>query len=188
MSLPEILTVGFWRDRIKARKDVRKAVVHQDPAVEAADIERNRLMLLKFVKAGDRVLDVGCGWGILCEMVPPGVKVLGIDLVPEFVEEARRSYPQHEFRVVDLTHPEALTDFADGEFDVACCRWIEKSVSDAMPENMWSEVLRRLCRVSRKVLQFNRGHTHPHVWEMVNGAPMQTEQGQEEPGDGRAAK
>lgn len=42
------------------------------------------------VHAGQRVLEVGCGMGDACEVLPPGVEYLGIDVSEPCLDYARR--------------------------------------------------------------------------------------------------
>ncbi|MFB7931272.1 MULTISPECIES: class I SAM-dependent methyltransferase [Streptomyces] len=74
-------------------------------------------------RPGQRVLDVGCGRGaslfVAAERVGPSGHVLGIDIAPAMVEEARRQAAalgarQVEVRVMDGEHP----DFPPASFDV----------------------------------------------------------------------
>ncbi|HEY0468129.1 MAG TPA: methyltransferase domain-containing protein [Polyangiaceae bacterium] len=70
---------------------------------------------------GQRVLDVGCGTGLLAEfaasVVGPSGTVIGIDPLPLRIEIARqRATAQLSFEVGDANRLDA---FADGSFDVA---------------------------------------------------------------------
>jgi len=60
--------------------------------------ERNRVLLREYIRPapGDRVLDIGCGPGT---MVPylPGTEYVGLDLSKEYIERARRRFPQARF-------------------------------------------------------------------------------------------
>ncbi len=50
------------------------------------------------------VLDLGCGPGQWTHYLhASGAEVTGVDLVPEFVDHARRSYPDCEFRLGSMT-------------------------------------------------------------------------------------
>lgn len=54
--------------------------------------------------AGGRVLDIGCGSGVLaCRLVHEGFTVVGIDISPAMVEIARELVPEAEF-IIDSVH------------------------------------------------------------------------------------
>jgi len=51
---------------------------------------------------GKSVIDLGCGFGDAIPFIEKKSKnftYLGVDLVPEFIQEARRRYPKHSFLV-----------------------------------------------------------------------------------------
>ncbi len=60
--------------------------------------ERNRALLREYIRPadGDRVLDIGCGPGT---MVPylPGAEYVGLDASPEYIDRARRRFPDARF-------------------------------------------------------------------------------------------
>lgn len=63
---------------------------------------------------GDRVLDAGCGTGRLVGPLQElGLRVVGADLSPAMVAEARSAMPEAEFHVTDL----AELPFEDESFD-----------------------------------------------------------------------
>jgi ubiquinone/menaquinone biosynthesis C-methylase UbiE len=70
------------------------------------------------VAAGSRVLDVGCGTGIVtrtaADRVAPGGRAVGVDLNEAMLTVARRVRPDIEFRQGDA----ARLPCADGSFDV----------------------------------------------------------------------
>lgn len=67
---------------------------------------------------GGRLLDACCGPGYGAGTAAArGVKAVGIDIAPAMIDEARRRFPDAEFRVGDA---EAL-DFPDACFDAAIC-------------------------------------------------------------------
>ena len=74
---------------------------------------------LSQLKSGQRVLDVGCGNGKLITGLPEGVIYVGTDFSQILLEEARKLYPQHDFRygnTVEHAHWEGL-----GKFDAIFC-------------------------------------------------------------------
>jgi SAM-dependent methyltransferase len=80
-------------------------------------------------KPGDRVLDVGCGTGILTSaLAERGSKAVGIDASEAYVAEARRhrSHPEVTYELGDVRH----LPYADSSFD-AC---VSTLVLDIIPE------------------------------------------------------
>jgi ubiquinone/menaquinone biosynthesis C-methylase UbiE len=74
------------------------------------------------VTAGDRVLDVACGTGIVArtaaERTGPAGHVVGLDLNEAMLTVARRVRPDLDWRQGDATS----LPFPDGTFDVALCQ------------------------------------------------------------------
>jgi SAM-dependent methyltransferase len=93
-------------------------------------------------KPGDRVLDVGCGTGILTSaLAERGSTVVGIDASEAYVAEARRhrSNPEVTYDLGDVRH----LPYADSSFD-AC---VSTLVLDTIPE--FERVVREMRRVTR---------------------------------------
>lgn len=96
------------------------------------------------VGAAQRLLDVGCGTGALCqalgEALPDG-EVTGVDLSPPFVQAcaARLSTPQFTFQVADA----AVLPFADGRFDAVLSMLVLMLVDDPL------RVAEQMLRVTR---------------------------------------
>lgn len=80
-----------------------------------------------------RVLDVGCGPGHLTSGLPESVNVVGIDLSPEMIEQAKATRPTGRYFVYDfhgsLPESEGQFDiiFASGAFDL--CNDLGKTLS-----------------------------------------------------------
>jgi len=69
--------------------------------------------ILRFVKKGSRILDIGCGTGQVANYLSKrSYNVTGIDLSPLFIKEAKKQ-GQAEFRVMDSTS----LKFKDASFD-----------------------------------------------------------------------
>jgi 2-polyprenyl-6-hydroxyphenyl methylase/3-demethylubiquinone-9 3-methyltransferase len=84
------------------------------------------------VLAGARVVDVGCGGGLLSEaMARAGADVVGIDLAPAVLEVARLHLLESGL-VVDYreTGAEALAQTMGGRFDVVTCLEMLEHVPD----------------------------------------------------------
>ena len=93
----------------------------EDGRTPLVSIATHTAYLERFVKAGDRVLDAGCGPGrFTLELARLGARVVASDLSPGQLDLHRRytAAVDVEDRVVaDVTH----LPFADGEFDVTVC-------------------------------------------------------------------
>ena len=99
-------------------------------------------------KSGERILDLGCGTGVLtAEIAGRGATVLGIDRSPEMVAQAKSKFPALKFEVVDATKMEF-----DGEFDAvfsnAVLHWIPEA------ERVVSGIARALKPGGRFVAEF----------------------------------
>ncbi|MEO0332470.1 MAG: methyltransferase domain-containing protein, partial [Bacteroidota bacterium] len=76
-------------------------------------------------KAGEKILDLGCGTGELTEQIAQlGAKVIGVDQSEEMVEQARRQYPTITFYTQDATQLSNLPQF-DAVFSNAALHWMK---------------------------------------------------------------
>jgi trans-aconitate methyltransferase len=83
------------------------------------------LLTMLLPKAGERILDVGCGTGQLtAEIANSGAEVIGLDQAAEMIATARSNYPELRFEVADI----AATNY-DGDFDAvfsnAALHWVQ---------------------------------------------------------------
>jgi SAM-dependent methyltransferase len=76
---------------------------------------------------GLSVLEIGCGYGALLDVFSPGPYYLGLDLVPEFVIEARKRYPDRNFQVGDIL------ESVYASFDLCILAGVLSSVPDPTP-------------------------------------------------------
>lgn len=89
-----------------------------------------------------RVLDLGCGTGaFLAEVAAryPGLELVGLDLTPALLAEARRRAPSAHLVEGDAEAP----PFYDGAFDVVCSLIVLHHLHDRQRH---VDVLTRLCR------------------------------------------
>jgi 2-polyprenyl-6-hydroxyphenyl methylase / 3-demethylubiquinone-9 3-methyltransferase len=73
--------------------------------------------------AGARVLDVGCGGGLLCEaLARAGAKVTGIDLAPGMIDVARLHAAEQGLDIdYQVVSAEAVATANAGGFDIVTC-------------------------------------------------------------------
>lgn len=86
--------------------------------------------------AGARVLDVGCGGGLLCEaLARAGAKVTGLDLAPGMIEVARLHAAEQGLDIAyEMSSAEDRAGVSPAEFDVVTCMEMLEHVPD--PERM----------------------------------------------------
>lgn len=152
----------YWKVRIdeaQARGEVWKSVYicHKElwDRVEA----KHREILARYVKDNDYVLDAGCAYGRILNLLPKDWhgNYLGIDVSPDFIEMARRSFPSRKFAVGDLrSMPQLGTDW----FDVAVVSSVRPMVKRHMGNDAWDLMDWELRRVARKLLYLEYDPEH----------------------------
>jgi 2-polyprenyl-6-hydroxyphenyl methylase/3-demethylubiquinone-9 3-methyltransferase len=92
--------------------------------------------------AGARVLDVGCGGGLLCEaLARAGARVTGIDLAPGMIEVARLHAAEQGLEIsYDVVSAEQIANMNPAGFDVVTCMEMLEHVPD--PERMTATLAR----------------------------------------------
>nr|VDG62427.1 Malonyl-CoA O-methyltransferase BioC [Streptococcus thermophilus] len=91
------------RETQEAYSDVADTYIDLLGSIDSVD-EADRLFIAEgFKGVTTNILDVGCGPGHLTAYLNSlGHQAAGIDLVPQFVNHARRIYPGIEYSVVDI--------------------------------------------------------------------------------------
>lgn len=89
------------------------------------------LIALLAPRAGERILDLGCGSGQLtAKIAESGAEVIGLDRSEEMIAEARQNYPALKFEVADAAN--FKTDApVDAVFSNAALHWVKDADSAA---------------------------------------------------------
>ena len=93
-------------------------------------------------KPGDAMLDIGCGPAAILESIPEGVRYVGIDVSPTYVDAARRRFGDRgEFRCTDVRD----ADLPARSFDLVLAMGVLHHLDD--------EGARALLRLAARVLR-----------------------------------
>ncbi|MDX6407954.1 MAG: hypothetical protein QOE13_1025 [Gaiellaceae bacterium] len=106
-------------DEVRARFGATAAQV-ADHAREQIETVREQLRTFVAPRGDERALDAGTGAGTLALALAPLVReVVGVDIVPELLERARRSPPEN---VTFVEGDATKLPFETGSFDLSCSR------------------------------------------------------------------
>jgi ubiquinone/menaquinone biosynthesis C-methylase UbiE len=116
--------------------------------------ERRRALLLAEARAGERVLDLGCGAGrFVAALRDAGADPVGVDLADGAIERARRNVPGADFRPMTDTIP-----LEDSSIDLVWCSEVLEHVPDTA--RVLSEV-RRVLKTGGRLLVTTPSHDLP---------------------------
>jgi SAM-dependent methyltransferase len=156
-----VLDPAYWSRRLREAPPeqlhhaVFKCSLERWRRIEA----RHREILARTIGRADSVLDAGCGWGRLLELMPAGWQSLycGVDLSPDFIALARSRYdrrPAVGFFVGDLRDvlPEMIPPDDPFRFDWAVAISFRPMVRRNCGDEVWARMERELRRVARKLM------------------------------------
>lgn len=141
----------FWRVRLAESPDRRDAIYAGACKSKWDEIDELwRKALARNVAADTAILDVGCGYGRLLDLLPPHWNgfYFGVDLCPEFIDLARKRYPR-PFAVYDLR--ERQYGLEKYEFDLAVCGMFRGMVRGNAPET-WPAIEENIRRCAKNIL------------------------------------
>jgi SAM-dependent methyltransferase len=152
-----IFSDKFWRSRLAqaiAAEQVHHAVYKCAPESWTAIMNRHREILREEIGPVDDVLDAGCGWGRLLNLLPTEWKgnYLGIDLSTDFINMARANYPGKEFICGDMRNVLAGLVRMGRHYDWAVLISIRQMIIDNAGDAFWDEIICLLKGCCSRVL------------------------------------
>ncbi|HTD07557.1 MAG TPA: class I SAM-dependent methyltransferase [Solirubrobacteraceae bacterium] len=120
--------------------------------LQPADFALRSRFLLDRVRAGQRVLDVGCAEGrFAAELTRAGADVVGIDVAEEPLRRARARHPGLDVRLVTA----GPWDLDDASFDVV---WAGEVLEHVLDTAVWLSEVRRVLRSGGSLLVSTPAH------------------------------
>jgi phosphatidylethanolamine/phosphatidyl-N-methylethanolamine N-methyltransferase len=120
------------------------------------------------IQRGNRVLEVGVGTGINCDLYPRHCEVTGIDLSPSMLERARQRVSRKGLRNIRLMEMDAAhLKFADNSFDIVYAPYLVNCVSD--PLSVVNE-MKRVCKPGGKIVIVNHFRSSNKMLSMFDKA------------------
>ena len=154
MSKP-ILDPNFWSERLRScSPEQRYQAVYRCPPGEWDKIaKRHTQILADKIQPGDSILDAGCGWGRLLDLLPESPSYyLGIDLSPDFIALARLERSNDDTMFIAGNLEEVLISLPDKRFNWAVCISMRKMIQSNVGEEFWDKIEKELMRVAERVL------------------------------------
>jgi SAM-dependent methyltransferase len=117
-----------------------------------------RRFALANLRAGDRVLDLGCGAGDFTGVfAQAGAAALGVEVAEAALHRARARHPELPFRLAPIDGPLPLDD---GSFDVV---WASEVIEHVADTARWLSEVRRVLAPSGRLLLTTPNHGRLHV-------------------------
>ena len=118
---------------------------HTRPMVDAQKAKVHRALRMAQVQPGDRVLEIGCGWGALAEAATTefGAHITGVTLSTEQLAFAKARMKWHGVQEQADLRLQDYRDINDGPFDAVCS--IE--MIEAVGQEYWPTYFQTIARM-----------------------------------------
>jgi cyclopropane fatty-acyl-phospholipid synthase-like methyltransferase len=146
-----ILDPEYWRLRLVRSEEPHHTVFKCSSDKWKMICDKHKEILENTIRPKDSILDAGCGWGRLIELLPHWWigDYLGIDISPDLIEKARVDYPRREFIVGNLTDSIQLVD---GEFDWVIMISMRPMIIRNLGQAYWDLINTKLKCFSDRIL------------------------------------
>ncbi len=127
---------------------------------KASQITRFQVLLKEVKISGKELLDVGCGLGTLVRFLRKHriekFKYTGVDIVPDFVSEAQKRFPECQF------HETNILDYNGSADIVYCSGALTYKVQDNT--RYYQTIIRKMWESAKETVIFNMLRTNRREW------------------------
>lgn len=172
MTLP-VTTKEFWHSRLfkalATGKELHTIIYDTDYANWTEIQSITASILSKHVKPTDKLLDAGCGYGSIYDVMRGNLRLntveyTGVDLSPDLIEIAKIRNPEGNFIEGDLLDLDYKTNY----FDVTVLRSIKGMLQLYNKDEEWTEIEKSVSRVSKMLIIIE--YENPYGYKLLRTA------------------
>lgn len=153
MTVP-VTDPAFWAKRLSdaPADSIHRSVFECHTSLWKSIEDRHRRILGTYIDAGDSVLDVGCAYGRMINLMPQAWhlsdegRYVGVDICPQFIDAANNLHPGWYFDVCSA----ACLPYADDSFDWAVLISVRRML--LVNTDLWPSVELELLRAAQRLL------------------------------------
>lgn len=147
--MEDILNSDYWRQRIISAREEHHAIFKCPLEEWKAIAEKHKTILAKHIDPATSILDIGCGWGRLLQLLPISWRgsYVGVDLCTEFIDKARYSHPSKLFANCSVSYLDGYP-----RFDIAICVSFRPMVKRNLGEETWRAYEAQIRRFAGRIL------------------------------------
>jgi len=168
----DVFNIEFWKHRLKITKSLKQAVHNTDEETWKLTTKSHTEILKKLIQPEDKILDAGCCWGRVIEILPEDYDLsgyLGIDFSPEFIGIAKRRYPDVWFMEADLRHLDSVLD-PKHKFNWAILGSMRGMIQGNIGEEVWNGIETSLRKYCTQLLYLEYHSEEISYWNELNGS------------------
>jgi len=159
----DILNPAFWQEQLHGAEHLHHAVFHCPPEKWQRIEQRHREILAEHIQPADSVLDGGCAWGRMIDLLPPSWQgtYTGVDLSPDFIDMAKANYtPVDEAHNVPLFYVDDLRNdlhylthhIPQSKYDWAIVVSMRRMIIRNLGDEGWDLIQHQLFNVAKRIL------------------------------------